>query len=362
MNKITKALLVLFFTLHAAISYAQDIQFSMFYAVPMYINPAFAGSRHANRFMLHARWQWYLQPAKYYTYFASFDTYFMKYKSGLGASVIQDYQGSSGSSITSTHFNVAYAYEVRLTNAYTLRFGLQGGFISSGLGAGVLPADLVNDREPVSSGGFAGSNIAPDISFGALFFTRRLWASFSMHHLNKPDIKFTPLTKEVWPVKITLTGGYKIPILLHPDADGKHSDNPIMMSIIPTATWKTQGGTDSYFNFQNDQIDLGIYWTYKWMLAGVWYRGIPIKATRSSTADGSGGRYYPNNESVVFLVGGSLMGIGFGYAYDLTVSTQGIGTGGVHEINLSYVFRTRRAPKFRRLPCPDFEYDLIKRN
>lgn len=57
---------------------AQDIQFSMFYAVPLYINPAFAGSRHANRAMLHHRFQWASQEGRYYTTMASFDTYSMK--------------------------------------------------------------------------------------------------------------------------------------------------------------------------------------------------------------------------------------------------------------------------------------------
>jgi hypothetical protein len=163
------------------------------------------------------------------------------------------------------------------------------------------------------------------------------------------------------PVKFTFTAGYKIPLVLHPDANGTHSHNPVMMALTPTITYKKQLGSDvAYWQGagSGDQIDLGLYFTYKWLITGIWYRGIPFITTKDNT----NGMTYQNHESVVLLVGASYLGFGFGYAYDLTVSTQGPGTGGSHEINLSFVFRTKHTKQpVKSLPCPDFEYEILRR-
>ena len=332
---------------------AQDIQFSMFYSVPLYINPAFAGSRHANRAMMHYRWQWNNQPGRYYTGLLSFDTYSTKYKSGIGAMVIRDYQG--GNQVISTHFSAMYAYEVRLNSNHTMRFGLQGGFINKELNASDVPSDYTNDGRTGFGSSIIRGIIVPDISAGILYYAKRLYASLSMHHLNRPNEsiinQYAPL-----PTKLTITAGYKIPLVLNPVETGLHTGNPTMMALTPTFTYKKQMGSDVEYvkgGGSGDQLDIGIYYTYKWLISGLWYRGLPLVKQYQN---------FPNNESVVFLVGASYLGFGFGYAYDLTISSQQIKTGGAHEINLSYVFRTKHTKKpIHSLPCPDFEYEILQR-
>jgi type IX secretion system PorP/SprF family membrane protein len=338
---------------------AQDIQFSMFYAVPLYINPAFAGSRHANRAMVHHRWQWPNQAGRFYTAMFSFDTYSMKYKSGIGAMVIHDY----GNSITSTHLMLQYAYELRLNSVHTLRFGIQGGFIQRQISADDTPSQYTNEgRVNPSAVSFSRNLLYPDISAGVLWYAKRLYASVSAHHMNRPnESAFSSNRYAALPIKFTLTAGYKIPIVIGGGENGNIGSTPVTMAITPTITYKKQLGSDTTFwrgGGSGDQVDLGIYYTYKWLIAGLWYRGIPFKALQDSQT----GKTYPNNESIVFLFGASYMGLGFGYAYDLTVSSQGPATGGSHEINLSYVFRTKHTKKpLKSLPCPDFEYDILRR-
>lgn len=327
----------------------------MFYSVPMYINPAFAGSRHANRVMLHNRFQWYNQPGNFFPQtFFSFDTYSTKYKSGVGTSLLYDSQGDGA--VKNLWLNVTYAYELRINNNNTIRFGLQGGIIQKSLNYGALPSDYISGQGFPEGINYASPpQIRPDVTAGLLYFGKRFYASVAAGHLNRPNFKFTNSgTGDIMPIKLEATIGYKIPLVLNTGAAGLHSGNPIMMSLTPTMTYKKQS--------TNDQIDIGLYWAYKWLIAGVWYRGIPFKQFQRGVQAGNPAQSIQNNESVVFLLGASYMGFGIGYSYDLTVSTQGPQTGGSHEFNLSYVFRTKNTKKpIKSLPCPDFEYEILQR-
>lgn len=333
----------------------------MFYMVPMYINPAFAGSRHANRVMLHNRAQWTNQPGNFFPQtFFSFDTYSTKYKSGIGATLMYDSQGNNAGfengKVKYLKLGLTYAYELRINSNNTVRFGLQGGFIQQSIAYGALPSDFNGDGFNPNAGGSFPTIIKPDITAGLLYFAKRFYASVSAWHLNRPNMSvFSPASPTaVLPIKFEATIGYKIPLILNTGAAGLHSGNPVMMSLTPTMTYKKQ--------LTNDQIDIGLYWAYKWIIAGVWYRGIPFKQFKRDIQNGIPAQSLQNNESVVFLVGASYMGFGIGYSYDLTVSTQEISTGGSHELNLSYVFRTRNTKKpIKSLPCPDFEYDILQR-
>lgn len=352
--------ILLFFSLILVLfeTKSQDIQFSMFYAVPLYINPAFAGSRHTNRAMFHHRWQWYNQPGKFYTALFSFDTYSAKYNSGFGVLAIHDY----GNPLTVTQVQLQYAYELRINAAHTLRFGIQGGFLQTSLTSLSLPKDFdPNGTGQINANSFSGTPFtAPDISAGLLWYARSLYVSVAVNHMNRPRFSFFNDNDSRWPVKFTLAAGYKIPLKFGGDVNGTHANAPIMMAITPTITYKKQmGASNTFFDGggSGDQVDLGVYYTYKWLISGLWYRGIPFKTIQNNT-----GRIFYGNESVVFLLGASYLGIGFAYAYDLTVSSQGTNTGGSHEINLSYVFRTKGMKKpIKSLPCPDFEYDIIRK-
>ncbi|MFN5910373.1 MAG: type IX secretion system membrane protein PorP/SprF, partial [Bacteroidota bacterium] len=57
-------------------SFAQDPTFTQFYANPLYLNPAFAGSHGCPRFALNYRNEWPSLTGNYVTYSASYDQYF----------------------------------------------------------------------------------------------------------------------------------------------------------------------------------------------------------------------------------------------------------------------------------------------
>lgn len=326
------------FVLFTGFAKAQDVQLSQFYASPLYLNPGFAGSAHLNRLATHQRLQWPGLEAKYITSLFSFDTYSTKYKSGFGVMLMQDYQG--GNTLTSTEITLQYSYELHISKKYTLRPGLQYGFASRSINYAEFrfPNQFNNEKgfdNSISSGGeFGADRISySDLSSGAVFYSEKLWVGISAHHINQPNQSFNGEVAKL-PAKYSLVGGYKIPL-----SKNKYQRANTTSSITPAMHYKLQG--------KSDQLDLGVYGTYKQLIAGFWYRGIPVK------------KYLPklhNSESMVALVGWKYNGLSFGYSYDFTVSRLSVARPwGAHELNITYVHYKKRK-KMRSLPCPNI-YD-----
>ncbi|MBX9851518.1 MAG: type IX secretion system membrane protein PorP/SprF, partial [Cytophagaceae bacterium] len=236
-------------------SFAQDIQFSQFYNVPLYQNPAFAGSAHRLRTTLHQRLQWPGLSARYITTLVSVDNYFTKYNSGVGLMVLKDWQG--GSTINSLDVSLQYSYEIHLSSDFTLRAGLSGSFVQRSINYAKLmfPSQFddtigyIGGPSPVS--GNQGNLIYPDIATGGILYTDNYWLGVSAHHLNIPNQSFIENSSRL-PVKLAFTGGYKIK--LEEERHAAYMDEGREVSIIPTFHYKFQG--------KSDQFDLGVYGIY----------------------------------------------------------------------------------------------------
>jgi type IX secretion system PorP/SprF family membrane protein len=129
--------------------WAQDPQFSQFYAAPMYLNPAFAGSALAPRVTVNYRNQW---PAvtNYVTSMVSVDHYFERYNSGVGLILQNDNQGQGR--IRSTDIGLQYSYQLKLTEETFLRLGVQGSYVNRSINwFGLTFGDQYNN------GGFTGN-------------------------------------------------------------------------------------------------------------------------------------------------------------------------------------------------------------
>ena len=81
---------------------AQDVGFSQFYANPLYLNPAFAGSAVAPRISLTYRAQWPGLVSAFTTVSASYDQYFPDLHGGLGFIVMTDRVGDHGALSTNS--------------------------------------------------------------------------------------------------------------------------------------------------------------------------------------------------------------------------------------------------------------------
>jgi type IX secretion system PorP/SprF family membrane protein len=105
---------------------AQDPQFSQFYSAPLYLNPAYAGASQLTRIGGNYRNQWPSLESNFVSYTAWGDHFFDEKNSGVGLFVGRDQATISG--LASTLVAAQYAYQLPLTNVFTLRAGFQAGY------------------------------------------------------------------------------------------------------------------------------------------------------------------------------------------------------------------------------------------
>ncbi|WP_018343100.1 PorP/SprF family type IX secretion system membrane protein [Cytophaga aurantiaca] len=322
------------------IGFAQDIQFSQFYANVLYLNPAFAGSSHQTRLIGHQRLQWPRLDAKYITSSFSIDHFFAKANSGIGLMILRDVQGSN--IISSTEISLQYSYELVLSSKLAFRAGAQGTYASR-----YINYNYLKFPDQYNVNGFTGQSTKEpfgynqasyfDVSVGGILYSEHFWAGLSAYHINTPNQSFYGDVSNL-PMKVMFVGGYKFNLSKN---DSRSATDKKEITLTPTLNYKSQG--------KSDQLDLGIYGIYERIMLGLWYRGIPVKHYHKGLQ---------NNESIVWLIGWKYKGLQLGYSYDFTISKLNLGrTGGSHEINITYIFNKPAKKKrvLKKIPCPDFK-------
>ncbi|MEN8157896.1 MAG: type IX secretion system membrane protein PorP/SprF, partial [Bacteroidota bacterium] len=137
------------------------------------------------------------------------------------------------------------------------------------------------------------------------------------------------------PIKYSLFGGYQV-------IKKSHLQSPIDETVSLAFYFRHQ---DFY-----TQLDFGLYWYKEPLMVGAWYRGIPFRSGRDEEY-----KRDPRGDALAFLVGYKMDQIRVGYSYDFTVSNLVSSTGGAHELVVTYLFKTTRHRKKRRMvPCAEF--------
>jgi type IX secretion system PorP/SprF family membrane protein len=319
---------------------AQDFHYSQFYAAPLYLNPAMAGSTELSRVGVNYRKQWPGLAHDFNSYSAYFDHYSYDLKSGMGIAVNSFHE--SNMRINTSDISLFYAYNLQFTETLNFRMGTQIGiFRRSATLDNILFGDQIDlftrSINPTTIDDLP--NFEPytylDISFGGLLTGENFWIGGAAHHVNRPSLSFFP-DDEIgfMPVKWSVHGGINLPLGTS-DYFGSKYDN--LASIM--LNYKQQGP------FQ--QLDIGTQFMYKGVISGVGYRGIP------------GVRSMPNMDSIIFLLGLALdTGMVIGYSYDFMISNIGFQAKGAHEISLRYQFLMgdprKRSQRSRVLKCFDY--------
>lgn len=306
---------------------AQDAHFSQFYANPLYLNPAFAGSANCPRVSLNYRNQYPVLNV-YQTYSASYDQYVSSLNGGLGVLLTRDEAGDG--SYSTTDANVVYSYHLKASRKFSILAGFQAGFRQVALDWDRLTfGDMIEPyrgfvRETSEQRPDENTVGTFDVSAGIIGFTENFYFGFAAHHLTSPDISF--FVQDRLPTRFTGHLGWTIPL------GRKRLHTDLQNYIIPNIVYQWQGPTN--------QLTSSLAFSRGDFKGGLGYRN-------SST----------NPDAIIILIGytpaeGSW---GFGYSYDFTISSFANELGGAHEISLSYQLPCRKIRKrTKAISCPKF--------
>jgi len=201
-------------------SYGQDVSFSQYYANPLYLNPAFAGTIGATRVALQYRDQWHQFKDAYTSYTAAIDMPVDKLQGGLGFYVLNDAQANHV--LNNFQLNGAYSVKIRVNRDYYFHGGIQVGYAENSLKTG----DLIFADNLENNGGTPGTSAETftdtktsylDYAFGMLLYSQYVFGGISVHHLTEPDLSFSddnPYDSRL-PRKYTVHGGARLPIFRH---------------------------------------------------------------------------------------------------------------------------------------------------
>jgi type IX secretion system PorP/SprF family membrane protein len=296
---------------------AQDPEFTQFYANPLYLNPALAGSNICPRININYRNQWPGISGTYVTTSASFDRYVFRIKSGIGLLVTNDNAGNG--TLKTTNVSGIYSKQIPINRNFSINAGFQATYGQKSIDWNKLTfGDMIDERR-----GFVkyseeiegnGKKSYVDFSAGAVAFSKYIFIGFAAHHLTQPDEGLMGNSK--LPIKYTGHAGAIIPV----------GDKSNETSISPNILYQQQQ------DFR--QLNLGVYITKGALVGGLWYR---------------------HSDSFIMLIGIQHGVFKAGYSYDITISKLTSASAGSHELSVGMNFYCKKPrPKYRPGVCPSF--------
>ncbi len=316
-----RKLFIVFMMAYCGVVSGQDPEFTQFYANPLYLNPAFAGTARCPRVNLNYRNQWPALTGTFVTYSASYDQHVEALGGGVGLLVMNDKAGEN--TLNTTNVSGIYSYQLNVTREFSIKFGLQGTYTQKKLDWDKLTfGDMIDPRygfiyetqelRPNTNKGFW------DFSAGILGYSNRVYGGVAVNHLTEPEeyyIKAAPGSK--LPMKITGHIGAILPI-------GNSRDGATYIS--PNFLYQKQRDFEQY--------NIGVYFAKAPLVGGIWYRG---------------------GDSFIVLVGLQQGIFKFGYSYDVTVSKLANASAGSHELSVGLQFPCHpKKKRFRTIKCPAF--------
>jgi type IX secretion system PorP/SprF family membrane protein len=305
-----------------SVAKSQDAEFSQFYANPLYLNPAMAGSEICRRAVINYRNQWPGLNNNFVTYNASYDQYVEKLHGGIGAMVMVDNIGSG--ILTSTQVSFMYAYGLRVSKDVYINMALQGTLFQKYLNWNLLQFEdqidlqygfVLNSQETPPD---YTSIIFPDFDAGIVIGWKGfMYGGLALHHLMEPNTAFYVNNEDKMAMKITAHYG----VNLNLDETGIIDPEPDFY-ISPNIIYQQQN------NFH--QINGGMYLVKLPLVIGAWYR-----------------HNFENADAFIVLAGISYDKLKVGYSYDITLARLKSSTGGAHEVSLAWRFNC--IPKLREV-------------
>jgi type IX secretion system PorP/SprF family membrane protein len=302
----------------------QDVVYSQFYANPLYLNPALAGSTISKRLAANYRNQWPSLNDAFTSYSVSYDQYIDAISGGIG--VLASANRDVGGLLSTNSAYLMYSYRLQVAHTTNVNMGLGAGIYQKGIDW----SSLVFENPETIQLDYT-SRLVPDFNFGFVLGHKDVfYAGAALHHLSQPVVSFYDWASDMLHVKYTFHTGGNIFL----GNAYYHTDEPPKVTLSPAAVYIYQN--------TSQQVNLGVNLTIYPFVFGVWYRNA-----------------LKNSDAIIALVGFHLQGFQFGYSYDATISKFSNATGGAHEISLGYRFAPsklskRTIEKQKEIPCPRF--------
>src|SRR5690606_22908868 len=255
-NRLKAWFLAVLISLASGNLFAQDPEFTQFYANQLYLNPAFAGASYCPKVSMNHRNQWPGISGSFVTTSASYDQHVDALSGGIGLLVLNDRAGEG--TLNTLNVSAMYSYELQVTRKFTIRAGLQGTYAQKRVDWDKLTfGDQIDPRRGFI---FTTNEVQRDeprsfidFSAGMLGYTDKIFVGFAVHHLTQPNESviegISPL-----PRKYTFHAGVQIPI----NSKGEPA------TLSPNVLVQLQE------NFL--QINFGMYYNKGPIYGGLWYR------------------------------------------------------------------------------------------
>ena len=326
MNRYINFFRYILFVLISMNSIAQEPTFTQFYANPLYLNPAFAGSNKCPRVNLNYRNEWPNLSGNYVTYSASYDKFVKSVAGGIGVLATHDQQGKG--TINTSMLGLIYSYHQKVTRKFSMLFGARAAYFQKGIDPTKLTFNDMIDRYKgfiYPTADKIGDNQINvqffNASAGILGFSKRFFAGISAHNLNMPNESLIKNGVSAQKLRLTFHTGADIKI------GGVRSRYSKPTSLMPNIIFQYQQG------FM--EINFGTYIKHGSFTFGAWYR---------------------NRDAFILSLGISTKAFRIGYSYDITVSKLNNGVSyGSHEVSLGLNLSCGEKPvNHRNLSCPSF--------
>jgi type IX secretion system PorP/SprF family membrane protein len=302
--------------------FAQDPEFTQFYANPLYLNPAFAGTHRCPRVALNYRNQWPGLTGSFVTTSASYDQHVDALYGGLGLLVVNDVAANT---LTTSRISGMYSYEGKVSRAFSIRAGVEATYFQKTLDWSKLTfGDMIDARRGFVYDTYdiqrGGQRSGMDFSAGVLGYSDKFFFGLAVHHLTEPNESLISGNSPL-PRKFTGHAGANI---VPQGSGGKYVKSDVVIS--PNILFRAQE------NFS--QLNLGLYISKGALVGGAWYR---------------------NRDAFILLLGIKSDMVSLGYSYDVTVSKLSMATAGSHEISFTINFNCKPKKRtYRTISCPSF--------
>jgi type IX secretion system PorP/SprF family membrane protein len=317
---------------------AQIIQFSQFYAAPLFLAPSYAGECYGSRATINYRNQW-PEVGTFNTYALAYDQNLYKINSGLGLMVLRDDAGDG--SLALTTIDICYSWWTKINRDWVLRPGIAFKYNQRSIDFEKLyfgdmydefgeRTKVTQEHQPLPSKPYL------DIQVSAICYSDRYWGGLSVDHLLRPKASLYDDDSYHEDIKLTVIGGAKI-YVGGPQVTRGRKNKEDLQSVTFTLLYD--------YSKLADNLSLGAYWHKSPFTLGAWLRGIPLAVREDS---------YGNIDAITALIGYKIFDLHVGYSYDFTIGRLLSSTGGSHEISLQYEFQPKAKAKRRHsvIACP----------